>query len=114
MPPYSEKRKTPSQPYVVKKKHIYAMRKRRSVFNHLARVNAILDTASKKDLEKIGKALDAIDLKIKIKQGIFDELKSSRSEIRESITEKKLKKGEIRNMDVISPYICPICKKPGY
>ena len=99
--------------YPVKKKHIYAYRRRKRARKHIDELDKIIDVSSTKDLKRLLTPVDDLGWKIRVKLGWFDDLKRDET-TRKTTLEKKIESGESRLAVAAAQYICPICRRGGY
>ena len=99
--------------YPVKKKHIYAYRRRKRARTHIDKLDKIIDVSSTKDLKRLLTPVDALGWKIRVRLGWFDDLKRDET-TRKTRLEKKIESGESRLAEAAAQYICPVCQRKGY
>lgn len=99
--------------YLVKKKHIYAYRRRKRAEKYIQKLDQIIQESSTKDLKRLMNKINDLWWKIQEKLGFFDDFKPWR-EIRKSKLEKKIESGESRLAVAAAQYICPSCSRKGY
>jgi hypothetical protein len=99
--------------YHLKKKHIYAYRRRKRAHKYIQKLDEIVEESSTRDLKRIMNRINDLWWKIREKLGFFDDFKPWR-EIRKSKLEKRIESGESRFAVAAAQYICPSCSKKGY
>ena len=99
--------------YRVKKKHIYAYRRRKRANKYIQKLDDIIEISSTKDLKRLMNKINDLWWKIQERLGFFDDFKAWR-EVRKSNVEKKIEKGESRLAVAAALYICPSCRRKGY